>query len=115
MPYPASPPLRGEIYWVDWTPARGSEQEGRRPAVVISMDSLNRAVNTVVVAACTTRIRNLRTAVNLPAGRPLQQAGQIIPIQLMTIDQHRLDGYMGRLSLDQIEDLKVKLRLCWGL
>ena len=29
---------RGEIYWVDWNPGRGSEQSGLRPALVIQND-----------------------------------------------------------------------------
>jgi mRNA-degrading endonuclease toxin of MazEF toxin-antitoxin module len=36
--------LRGDIRLVDWAPARGSEAEKRRPAVVLSNDAANAAV-----------------------------------------------------------------------
>ncbi|WP_440070984.1 type II toxin-antitoxin system PemK/MazF family toxin [Streptosporangium sp. OZ121] len=43
MPHPSDPPKRGEIYWVDHNPARGSEQAGMRPGVIISRDSLQQS------------------------------------------------------------------------
>ena len=45
---------RGEIYWVDWDPGRGSEQTGRRPALIIQNDSGNEYGATTIVAACST-------------------------------------------------------------
>ena len=32
---------RGEVYWADLAPHSGSEQQGRRPVVVISHDAFN--------------------------------------------------------------------------
>jgi len=43
---------RGEIYWVDWSPGRGSEQSGVRPALIIQNDIGNRHSPTTIVAAC---------------------------------------------------------------
>jgi mRNA interferase MazF len=34
---------RGDVYWVDLDPARGSEANKTRPAVVVSNDAANRA------------------------------------------------------------------------
>lgn len=34
---------RGEIYWVDLDPARGTEATKTRPAVIVSNDAANRA------------------------------------------------------------------------
>ena len=44
---------RGEIYWVDFDPVRGSEQGGLRPALVVQNDIGNRASPTTVVVAIT--------------------------------------------------------------
>ena len=47
---------RGEIWIVDWSPSRGSEQTGLRPAVVIQTDAANTNPyypNTVVVTVST--------------------------------------------------------------
>src|SRR5256712_13258944 len=42
---------RGDIYFVDLKPAKGREQTGRRPVLVVSSDAINRQplVVTVVV------------------------------------------------------------------
>lgn len=47
---------RGEVWLVDWSPGRGSEQLGRRPAVVVQTNPANlnpRYPNTIVVAVST--------------------------------------------------------------
>jgi len=45
---------RGEIYWVDWSPGRGSEQSGVRPALIIQNDIGNKHSPTTIIAACST-------------------------------------------------------------
>jgi mRNA interferase MazF len=115
VPYPESPPRRGEIYWVDFSPARGSEQAGRRPAVVISLDSFNSHMPVVVVAAITTKIKSFNFTVDLPQGQPLEEHSQILAFQVTTIDQSRLDGYLGALDAQQVVDLKNALGTAWGI
>lgn len=50
------PVKRGEIYWVEFEPVKGSEQGGRRPALVVQNDVGNRASPTTVVVAITRTI-----------------------------------------------------------
>ena len=45
--------VRGEIYWVEFDPVKGSEQGGLRPALVVQNDVGNRFSPTTVVAAIT--------------------------------------------------------------
>ncbi len=47
---------RGEIYWVEFDPVKGSEQGGRRPALIIQNDVGNRFSSTTVVAGITRTI-----------------------------------------------------------
>lgn len=47
---------RGEIYWVEFDPVKGSEQGGLRPALVVQNDLGNRFSPTTVVAAITRTI-----------------------------------------------------------
>lgn len=47
---------RGEIYWVEFDPVKGSEQGGLRPALIIQNDTGNRYSPTTVVAAITRTI-----------------------------------------------------------
>jgi mRNA interferase MazF len=44
---------RGEIYWVEFDPVKGSEQGGLRPALVVQNDVGNRYSPTTVVVAIT--------------------------------------------------------------
>jgi mRNA interferase MazF len=118
VPYPQSAPLFGEIYYVDFNPARGREQAGRRPAVIISRVEANRALAVVTVAAVSTGGANLppaATRVFLPAGAPLQRDSQVLAFQIMAVDKSRLDSYEGMLDPVQQEQLKAALRVSWNL
>ena len=50
------PIKRGEIYWVEFDPVKGSEQGGLRPALIVQNDVGNRFSPTTVVAAITRTI-----------------------------------------------------------
>jgi mRNA interferase MazF len=108
-------PRRGDIFWIDFDPARGSEQAGYRPGCVISMDSFNRTMPVVVVAAMTSVVKTSRLALTLPAGEPMEREGQILPFQVTTVDKSRLEDYAGSLSAYQVLELERRMRLCWGL
>jgi mRNA interferase MazF len=47
---------RGEIYWVEFDPVKGSEQGGLRPALVVQNDTGNQYSPTTVVVAVTRTI-----------------------------------------------------------
>ena len=49
-------PKRYDVHWVTLDPGRGSELRKTRPAVVVSLDVLNRALATVVVCPLTTQL-----------------------------------------------------------
>ncbi|MEN6441883.1 MAG: type II toxin-antitoxin system PemK/MazF family toxin [Syntrophobacter sp.] len=55
--------LRGEIRWADLNPARGKEQAGPRPVVIVSQDVFNERSGTVIAMAITSQAQ--------PAGFPL--------------------------------------------
>jgi mRNA interferase MazF len=113
----AHDPVRGEVYWVDLDPARGSEQAGRRPAVVISANFVNRALQVVTVAAITSKVKNRssRVQVILPPGQPLKQESSILAFQVVSIDKSRLDGFVGVLTPPQIIQLNQALRAAWDI
>src|SRR5437868_14133487 len=47
--------LRGDIRWAALSPARGREQAGRRPVLVMSHDVFNERSGTVIALALTTQ------------------------------------------------------------
>lgn len=84
---------RGEIYWVDWNPSRGSEQSGKRPALIVQNNTGNQLATTTIVAAITSR--QMKKAypfhVSVPNGA-LSKDSTIMCEQITTIDKSRLDG-----------------------
>jgi mRNA interferase MazF len=104
-------PRRGQIHWVDFNPTRGSEQAGRRPAVIVSNDVMNLHGSVVVVAPLTSRLpaKQYPQNVHLPAGRPLEREGVINCGQVRTISKDRLDGYRADLEPEQVAQVERAL------
>jgi mRNA interferase MazF len=83
-------PRRGEIYWVEFEPARGVEQRGRRPALVVRNDRGDEHSAYTVVAAISSAPlpRVYPFTVSLDEGEAnLSRAGRVNGAQLLTIDQ----------------------------
>lgn len=113
-------PKRGELYWVDWSPARGSEQSGRRPAVVVQSDAGNGSVsypNTIVVAV-STKGREIPLHVRL---RPTKRIGLLETSfvkceQVFTVSKERLSpDPIGRLDDRELREVDAALLLSLGL
>jgi len=49
--------LRGEVRWADLSPARGHEQMGRRPILILSHDIFNERSGTVIAMAITSQVQ----------------------------------------------------------
>jgi mRNA interferase MazF len=110
--------LRGEIRLVDLDPARGSEANKRRPAVIVSNDGangtafrLNRGVVTVVpVTSNVDRVHPFQ--VLLPAavcGLPADSKAQAEQVRSVAIE--RVGRRMGQLTAPLLADLDEALRL----
>jgi mRNA interferase MazF len=114
--FPRKFPRRGEIYMVDFNPARGSEQAGIRPALVVSNDVANRSSPNVTVAAITKTIpkRDYPFNVHLPAG-DLPLPGTICCAQVMTISKERLMRHRGQIDDQLLRNVDEALRVSLGL
>jgi mRNA interferase MazF len=108
---------RGDVFWVDFTPSRGGEQEGQRPALVIQNDVGNRYSPNTIVAAMTTKVgeRTYPTEVRLSDavfGKP----STVLCAQLLTISQERLVGPpVARLDATTMALVDAALGLSLGL
>ena len=113
---------RGDVVWVDLDPARGSEANKRRPAVVVSNDGanrtaqgLNRGVVTVVPVTSQTR-RVYPFQVLLPAKScGLPRASKAQGEQIRSIAVQRISNVAGHLPADLLVELDSALRLHLGL
>jgi len=77
-------PERGDVVWLEFNPHRGSEQAGRRPALVISPKSYNKRVGLALVCPITSRLKGYPFEVELPEG--LEATGAILCDQLKSLD-----------------------------
>ena len=81
---------RGEIYWVEFDPVKGSEQGGLRPALVVQNDIGNRYGPTTVVVAITRTIPARRYAFAVvvePQESGLPDRSSVNCSQIATIQQ----------------------------
>ncbi len=108
---------RGEIWWVNWSPGRGSEQQGLRPAVIIQTDAANlnpKYPNTIVVAISTKgKSVPFHIVVEPSSANGLNKKSFIKTEQILTISKERFVKRIGMLEekyLKQVEDA-IKLVL----
>jgi len=108
---------RGEIYWVDFEIPKGSEQGGRRPALIIQNDVGNMYSPTTIVAAITSKQKQeYRFHVEITKEESgLRRDSTILLEQLRTITQDRLISKVGTLSSDKMEQIDKALKVSLGL
>ena len=109
---------QGQIYWL-YFGGRGSEPQGRRPAVVVQHDRFNRsAIATTVVAAVTSNLRLAAMPGNVrlrkgEAGLPRPSVVNVS--QLRTVDRERLTDVVGALSEARTQEVLDGIGLVLGL
>ncbi|MEK7728443.1 MAG: type II toxin-antitoxin system PemK/MazF family toxin [candidate division KSB1 bacterium] len=93
-------PKRGEIWLVDFNPARGSEQAGQRPAVIVQNNVGNRVADTTIIAALSTNLRPNPTSVLVKSSEKtgLDHDSMIKASQLLTLSKSRLLNKLGEIE-----------------
>jgi len=109
-------PRRGEIWMVTFDPARGSEQRGLRPALVVQNDVGNEYAATTIVAAISTTIKVYPVTVPLARGEGgLRKLSRVNLAQLLTIDKERLRRRLGQLNETRLHAVDAALRISLDL
>jgi mRNA interferase MazF len=74
----------GDFIWLDFTPHAGTEQGGRRPALVLSPRDFNIATGLAIVCPVTSQVKGSRFEVPIPRGAGV--SGVVLSNQFRSID-----------------------------
>jgi mRNA interferase MazF len=109
-------PKRGEVWLVNWNPARGSEQAGKRPALIIQNDIGNEYGATTIVVAISTAVRLYPMNVMLdPPQGGLNKPSIVKAGQILTVSKDRLEKRLGVVEQKKMEEVDKALRLSLAL
>ncbi len=103
---------RYEIRWTALDPTRGAEMAKTRPVVIVSLDALNRRLETVTVCPLTSQLHpTWRSRLQVRCGgRP----AEIAVDQIRTISKDRLGERVGSLSKDDAATLRRIITEMYG-
>lgn len=99
---------RGNIYWINLEPTKGSEIKKLRPCVIVSATSINQARRTVVVVPLSTSAQP-RPPLVIPV-KCLEKNVTAICDQIRAIDKSRLAKSAGQLSTEDLTALEHGLK-----
>ena len=106
---------KGSIYWVDFSPGKGSEPIGRRPGLVVQRNPLNESrLNTVIVIAITSTLKfgELPGNVILRKGEANLLKKSVINVtQIKTIDKNSIKERIGSLSKKRMAEVHEGMKL----
>ena len=110
-------PSRGEIWLVDLNPARGHEQAGKRPALVVSVDLFNSGpAGLMVVLPITTKEKGIPFHVEIyPPEGGLKEKSFIKCEDIRSISKERLLLRIGMVSLPTMEAVEDRIRILLNL
>ena len=107
---------RGEIWIVDFSPGRGSEQKGLRPALVVQNDVGNRYAATTIVAAITGTLKEYPVTVMLESHEGgLDRESMVNLAQILTLDKSRLVRRLGAISQGRLREVDAALVVSLGM
>ena len=104
---------RGEVWWVNFDPSQGMKIQKNRPAVILTVNALNRARGTLVVVPLSTSAKP-----RPPIALPLPSAGPdsvAVCDQLCAADKKRLGKKICELSPPDLAALTEAMRIILGL
>jgi mRNA interferase MazF len=95
--------LRGEIRWAELNPARGNEQSGLRPVLILSHDVFNARSGTVIAVALTSQPQRAGFPLTLELSSPkLPKRSWVKISQIRTLAAERIGKRIARASPEEL-------------
>jgi mRNA interferase MazF len=105
-------PRQGEVWWVRLDPVVGGEIAKTRPALVVSIDEINRApARFSIVAPVTTTERASAVRIELPREHGATRVGYVEPYQVRTVSHDRFAGLIGAADASVRADVAHRIEL----
>ena len=102
-------PNRGDIVWLNFTPQLGHEQQGKRPAVVISPQIYNEKVGLALFCPITTKQKGYPFEVKIESGKI---NGVVLSDQIKSLDwQQREVKFISKITDKDLLEITKKLSL----
>lgn len=109
---------RGDIYFANLNPFRGSEQGGTRPVLVLQNDTGNFFCPTLIVAPLTTKVYKKQTLPShfvLKHVKGLGAESIVLLEQIKTIDKSRILNYVGKVLPSEMNGVDEAMRISLGI
>lgn len=100
-------PEEGDLIWINFNPAFGHEQKGRRPALVLSNHFFNNSTGLVFLCPITSVLKSHRLNTNIFFN---SVKGQILVHQAKSLDwKNRKIKFIEKVDKDVLDDVKAKI------
>ena len=108
--------LRGEIRWADLNPARGREQAGLRPVLIISHDVFNERSGTVIAMAITSQVQRAGFPLTLELkSEKFPKRSWVKISQIRTLSVERIGKRIDRASPEELVQVIEGLNEIMGI
>ncbi len=109
-------PFRGEVWEINFDPAEGAEIKKKRPAVVISSDSVGKLPLRIVVPITEWKARYdefpWHIKIESNAYNCLTKTSVADAFQVKSISERRFIKKIGSLSKDQLDEITAAIVVC---
>lgn len=107
--------LRGNIYYANLNPVKGSEQGGIRPVLILQNNLGNYFGSTVIMAPISTKNAKLPTHVKISPMDKINRNSIILLEQIRVIDKCRLMQYLGKISPEKMQEVNKATMIALGI
>jgi mRNA interferase MazF len=112
---------RGDIYLANLAPRSGSEQQGRRPVLIVSHNAFNqtqtwRSIIVIPISTSLSQAKRSLTVIPIPQGMGNLSANSFaLCHQVTTLDRSKLEKLIGSLPSEIMDEIEQGLKAAMDL